>query len=167
VFQNPDDQLFMPTVGEDVAFGPANLGCDAEETARRVGSALRRMRLEGFEQRATAELSFGEKRRAALATVLAMEPEVIGFDEPFANNDPATVEQLIETINGLAATVILVSQEILPAVACADRIAVLHEGRLAAIGPAVEIVRDRSLLQRCNVDFHFYGQIWEQIAGRR
>jgi len=166
VFQNPDDQLFTPTVEEDVAFGPRNLGHSPEEVATRVNDALRRLRLDGFAHRSTLDLSFGEKRRVALATVLAMQPGVIGFDEPFANNDPDTVEQLIQIINELPATVVLVSQEILPAVACADRLAVIHEGRLEAIGPALDIARDRPLLQRCGIDFHFYGEIWDRIANR-
>ena len=163
VFQNPDDQLFTPTVEEDVAFGPLNMGCSLEETRERVRVALVQMRLEGYEKRSTHELSFGEKRRVALATVLAMRPKVIGFDEPFANLDPGMVEQLVGLIRSLDATVILISQEILPAIASSDRLAVLYQGRLAAVGPALDIASDRALLQRCGIDFHFYGDIWERI----
>jgi cobalt/nickel transport system ATP-binding protein len=163
VFQNPDDQLFTPTVGEDVAFGPQNMGCTVEETRERVGLALKQMRLEGYEQRSTQELSFGEKRRAALATVLAMRPRVIAFDEPFANLDPGMVEQLVGLIRGLDATIILISQEILPALASVDRLAVFHQGRMEAVGPAADIARDRDLLRRCGIDFHFYGSVWERI----
>lgn len=166
VFQNPDDQLFTPTVEEDVAFGPLNMGVPAVEVEARVASALKELRLEGFEKRSTHELSFGEMRRVALATVLAMQPRVIGFDEPFANNDPETVEHLIEIIRGLPGTTIVISQEILPAVACSDRLAVFHEGRIAADGPTTDIARDRPLLKRCGVDFHYYGRIWETIARR-
>lgn len=167
VFQNPDDQLFTPTVEEDVVFGPLNQGLSADEAAARVREALAAMRLEGFDKRPVHELSFGEKRRVALATVLAMNPSVIGFDEPFANNDPDTVEQLVAVINALEATVVLVSQEILPALACSDRLAVFSEGKLAAIGPAFEIARDRELLKRCGADFHFLGEIWDQVTGVR
>lgn len=163
VFQNPDDQLFTPTVEEDVAFGPLNLGCTPQETRDRVQTALRQLRLEGYERRSTHELSFGEKRRVALATVLAMRPRVIGFDEPFANLDPGMVEQLVALIRSLDATVILISQEILPAIACADRLAVVHQGRIAAVGPALDIASDRALLRRCGIDFHFYGDIWQRI----
>jgi cobalt/nickel transport system ATP-binding protein len=163
VFQNPDDQLFTPTVEEDVAFGPLNLGCSLEETRERVATALRQMRLEGYEKHSTQQLSFGEKRRVALATVLAMRPAVIGFDEPFANLDPGMVEQLVQTIRELDATVILISQEILPAIASSDRLAVLDRGHVAAVGPALDIASDRALLQRCGIDFHFYGGIWERI----
>jgi cobalt/nickel transport system ATP-binding protein len=166
VFQNPDDQLFTPTVGEDVAFGPLNMGCGEHETRERVALALRQMRLEGYEDRAAHELSFGEKRRVALATVLAMRPRVIAFDEPFANLDPGMVEQLVEIIRGLEATVILISQEILPAIASVDRLVVMQDGVVAADGPALEIASDRRLLQRCGIDFHFYGNIWREIIAR-
>ncbi len=163
VFQNPDDQLFTPTVGEDVAFGPRNMGCSALETGQRVRLALSQMRLEGYEQRPVHGLSFGEKRRAALATVLAMRPRVIAFDEPFANLDPGMVEQLVALIRGLDATVILISQEILPALASVDRLAVLHRGRVEAAGPALEIARDRALLARCGIDFHVFGDVWRRV----
>jgi len=163
VFQNPDDQLFTPTVAEDVAFGPLNMGCGVEEVKHRVHEALAQMRLEGYEQRSTHELSQGEKRRVALATVLAMKPRVIGFDEPFANLDPGMVEQVIEVIRGLQATVIVISQEILPAIACSDRIAVMHHGRVTAIGSSIEIAKDRTLLAQCGIDFHYQGRIWSQI----
>jgi len=163
VFQNPDDQLFTPTVEEDVAFGPRNMGCGEDEIHARVRLALSQMRLEGYEQRSTLELSFGEKRRVALATVLAMRPRAIAFDEPFANLDPQMVEQLTALIRGLDATVILISQEILPALASVDRLAVFYQGQVAAIGPAIEIARDRALLRRCGIDFHFYGDIWRRI----
>jgi cobalt/nickel transport system ATP-binding protein len=163
VFQNPDDQLFTPTVEEDVAFGPLNMGCSVEEAHERVRIALSQMRLEGYEKRSTHELSFGEKRRVALATVLAMRPKVIGFDEPFANLDPGMVEQLVDLIRGLDATVILISQEILPAIASTDRLAVFYRGSVAAVGPTLDIASDRALLRRCGIDFHFYGDIWDRI----
>ena len=163
VFQNPDDQLFTPTVEEDVAFGPLNMGCSEAETRTRVELALSQMRLDGYERRSTHELSFGEKRRVALATVLAMRPRVIAFDEPFANLDPEMVEQLVELIRGLDATVVLISQEILPAIASVDRLAIFRGGRVEATGPALEIARDRALLRRCGIDFHYYGDVWRSI----
>lgn len=164
VFQNPDDQLFSPTVAEDIAFGPRNLRCPPEEVRERVATAVAQMRLAGLENRATHDLSFGEKRRAALATVLAMRPGLIAFDEPFANLDPGMVEQVVEVIRSLDATVVLISQEILPAIACCGRLAVFHRGRVAAEGPAVEIARDRALLRACGIDFHYYADIWRRLA---
>jgi cobalt/nickel transport system ATP-binding protein len=165
VFQNPDDQLFNATVEEDVAFGPRNLGWPEAKVRDHVQKALQEMGLAGYENRPVHELSYGEKRRAALATVLSMEPNVIAFDEPFANLDPSMVEQLVDVIRSLDATVILVSQAILPALACCDRIAVFHQGRVEAVGSTDEIVTKRELLKTCGIDFHFYGQIWRRFFG--
>jgi cobalt/nickel transport system ATP-binding protein len=165
VFQNPDDQLFNATVEEDVAFGPRNLGWPESKVQEHVQKALSEMGLAGYESRPVHELSYGEKRRAALATVLAMEPRVIAFDEPFANLDPSMVEQLVEVIRSLDATVILVSQAILPALACCDRIALFHRGRVEAMGSTEEIATNRELLKTCGIDFYFYGQIWRRFFG--
>jgi cobalt/nickel transport system ATP-binding protein len=167
VFQNPDDQLFTPTVEEDIAFGPLNMGCNSDEVAERVRTALDQMRLKGYEKRSTHDLSYGEKRRVALATVLAMRPNVIGLDEPFAGLDPGMVEQLVGIIQQLDATVILISQEILPAIASCDRLAIFDQGRLVAAGPALDIASDRDLLRNCGIDFHFYGGIWNQLLKRQ
>jgi cobalt/nickel transport system ATP-binding protein len=153
VFQNPDDQLFNPTVEEDVAFGPLNMGLERGEVKRRVSDALRGMKLEGFEKRISHRLSFGERKRVALATVLAMEPQVIAFDEPFSNLDPAMVENLVDIIRNLKATVIVVSQQILPALACCDRLAVLMDGRILKTAAPSELAADRDLLQSCGLDF--------------
>jgi cobalt/nickel transport system ATP-binding protein len=156
VFQNPDDQLFNPTVGEDVAFGPLNMGLDQQTVEQRVQDALRAMNLEGFEDKSSHHISYGERKRAALATVLAMSPSVVAFDEPFSNLNPAMVEHLIEIIRNLSATVIVVSQSILPMALTCDRLAVLENGRIAALGDTRTILTDRELLQRCSLDFHFY-----------
>ncbi len=153
VFENPDDQLFTPTVEEDVAFGPLNLGMPAERVRERVREVLDRVGLAGFESRPPHRLSLGERKRAALAAVLAMEPDVIAFDEPFSNLNPALVEAVIGLIRGLEATVVLVSQQVLPALAVCDRIAVLIEGRVARTGTPAEIAADRSLLREAGLDF--------------
>lgn len=163
VFQNPDDQLFNPTVEEDVAFGPLNLRLKPEEVRRRVREALREMRLEGYEERSSHHLSFGERKRVALATVLAMSPEVVAFDEPFSNLDPSMVEQLLHIIKRLPATVIIVSQEIIPVAACCDRIAVLKDGKIVTAGPAYDIVRDRELLRSCGLDISIYESVCRKI----
>jgi cobalt/nickel transport system ATP-binding protein len=163
VFQNPDDQLFNPTVEEDVAFGPINQGLPPETVRVRVQDALSKMSLRGFEQRAPHELSFGERRRVALATILSMQPEIVAFDEPFANLDPSMSQQLVQVIQELEATVVIVSQAMLPALACCQRLAVLHCGKILTVGPAMEIARDRALLRSCGMDFHFLGQIWKNL----
>ncbi|GAF95723.1 unnamed protein product, partial [marine sediment metagenome] len=139
VFQNPDDQLFNPTVEEDVAFGPLNLGLSREEVEARVRETLKQMNLEGFETKTSHHLSYGEQKRVALATVLAMQPEVVAFDEPFSNLDPAMVKHLIEIIESLDATVILVSQQILPVMACCHRLAILKDGQVIRVGTPAEL----------------------------
>ncbi len=159
VFQNPDDQLFNPTVEEDVAFGPLNMGLRNDEAATRVREALREMNLEGFEGLSSHHLSYGERKRVALATVLAMRPDIVAFDEPFSNLNPAMVEQLIGIVKGLEATVIIVSQSIIPVLAACERVAVLNEGAIVAVGPVAEIAAERELLRDCGLDFHFYCEI--------
>jgi cobalt/nickel transport system ATP-binding protein len=164
VFQNPDDQLFNPTVREDVAFGPLNMGLSPEEVDSRVAHAMSLMRLEGYEEKISHHISYGERRRVALATVLAMRPKVFAFDEPFSNLDPDVVQSFIQIINELDATVIVVSQFIIPLVACCHRLAVLKNGQLVTVGPARDIARDRELLKSCGLDFHFYHDIYHSLA---
>jgi cobalt/nickel transport system ATP-binding protein len=164
VFQNPDDQLFHPTVKEDVAFGPLNFGMSREMVDRRVKQTLDLLNLGGFEDKTSHHLSYGERKRVALATVLAMEPEIIAFDEPFANLDPANVRKVIDIIRSLDATVILVSQQILPAILTCDRLAVLNQGKIRAAGPTAEIAADRKLLESCGLNFRFYGEALNKLG---
>jgi cobalt/nickel transport system ATP-binding protein len=163
VFQNPDDQLFHLSVAEDLAFGPRNLGWPEAEVQEAVHQTAADLRLEHLLEKHPQQLSSGEKKRAALATVLTMNPRVIALDEPFANLDPALIEQLIGMIAALPATVVLISQSILPALACCQTLAVLHEGEITAEGPAFTIARDRALLGRCGLDFHYYQTIWRRL----
>jgi cobalt/nickel transport system ATP-binding protein len=163
VFQNPDDQLFHLSIAEDIAFGPRNLGWPEDRVRAAVAETAAALRISSLLDKHPQQLSSGEKKRAALATVLAMRPRVIALDEPFANLDPALIEQLIAIIRGLEATVILISQSILPALACCGTLAILHEGRIAAEGPAFDIARDRALLQRCQLDFHSFRAIWQRL----
>ncbi len=153
VFENPDDQFFCPSVEEDVAFGPLNLGLDRAAAKARTGEALGRVGLAGFEGRDPRRLSLGERKRAALATVLAMGPDVVAFDEPFSNLNPALVESLTGLIAGLEATVVLVSQQVLPALAVCDRLAVLVEGRIVRTGEPAAIAADRDFLRSAGLDF--------------
>lgn len=160
VFQNPEDQLFHATVEEDVAFGPLNLGLDPATCRARVRESLASLGLKGFEQRLCHQLSFGEKKRVALATVLSMHPEIVAFDEPFSNLSPSRVEQVAQLIRELPGTVILVTQDILPALACCETLAVLHRGRIVACGPAAEIARDEKLLASCELDLAWIRRIY-------
>ncbi|HNY42224.1 MAG TPA: ABC transporter ATP-binding protein [Bryobacteraceae bacterium] len=166
VFQDPDDQLFTPSVGEDVQFGPLNQGLTAKQSMARMEAALAVVRLEGFETRLNHELSHGEKRRAALATVLAMRPGLIVFDEPFANLDPSMVQHLAEIIAELPVTVLLISHEILPALGCCHRMVVMGDGVIDADGEAMEVARDRELLARHGLDFYFYDKVWQELRQR-
>ena len=166
VFQNPDDQLFNPTVSEDVAFGPLNMGLGGDEVAARVEQALRSMNLEGFEGLPAHHLSWGERKRVALATVLAMRPDIVAFDEPFSNLNPAMVEQLLGIVADLEATVLIVSQSIIPVLAACDRIALLDEGRITAVGTVDEIAGRRELLREAGVDFHFYCEVCRDLLAR-
>lgn len=163
VFQNPDDQLFHLSLAEDIAFGPRNLGWPEARVCEAIQETAAALRLEALLDKHPQQLSSGEKKRAALATVLVMRPSVIALDEPFANLDPALIEQLIAILQSLPATLILISQSILPALACCDTLAVLHSGRLAAEGPAFDIARDRALLRRCQLDFHYFRDIWRRL----
>ncbi len=162
VFQNPDDQLFNPTVEEDIAFGPLNFGFSSEEVARRVQNALKAMNLVGFEKLVSHHLSLGERKRVALATVLAISPEVIAFDEPFSSLDPEMVMQLINLINGFEATLVIVSQSFLPLLSCCERIAVLNKGEIMAAGPVAEIIKDKALMRSSGMDLSFYRNIYHE-----
>lgn len=163
VFQDPDDQLFTPSVGEDVQFGPLNQGLTGTEARQRMDTALEVVRLSGFEDRLNHELSHGEKRRAALATVLAMRPGLVVFDEPFANLDPSMVQRLAGIIAGMPVTVLLISHEILPALECCQRMVVMGDGVIDADGPALEVARDRALLARHGLDFYSYEKVWQAL----
>jgi cobalt/nickel transport system ATP-binding protein len=163
VFQNPDDQLFNPTVEEDIAFGLLNMGLKPDEVKRRVKETLKEMRLESFEKKASHHLSFGERKRVALATVLAMRPEIVAFDEPFSNLDPSMVEQLLRIIKNLPSTVVIVSQEIIPVVACCDQVAVLKDGKIVTSGPSYEVVKDRKMLRSCSLDISIYESVCKKL----
>jgi cobalt/nickel transport system ATP-binding protein len=165
VFQDPDDQLFNPTVYEDVAFGPRNMGMTREEVDRAVRRTLNHLGLEGKEEASSHHLSYGERKRVALATVLSMRPEVVALDEPFSNLHPAMVDQLGELIRGLDATVILISQALLPLTVACDRIAILDGGRIRAVGSTAEILSDRPLLRSCGLDFHHFHQRLHELMG--
>src|SRR5207237_2165175 len=132
---NSDDQLFSTTVGDDVAFGPLNLGLPADEVRRRVAEALARVGLPGFEERVPFHLSGGEKRRAALAGVLAMQPEILLLGEPSMFLDPRGRRELIRLIKGLAVTRLLAGHELARIRETCSRVLLLHTGRLGARGP--------------------------------
>lgn len=152
VFQQPDDQLFMPTVGEDVAFGPANMGLDEAEIDRRVTEALTAVGAESLRDRSPAYLSGGQKKRVAIATVLAMEPSVLVMDEPTAALDPQARRQLIGLIRGFTHTTLIATHDMALVRELCTRVLVLHRGTLAADGPVAEILPNHELLAACGLE---------------
>jgi cobalt/nickel transport system ATP-binding protein len=155
VFQDPDDQLFMPTVGEDVAFGPANLGLESDVLERQVDQALAAVEAGHLKTRVPHHLSGGEKRRASLATVLAMEPGVLVFDEPAAGLDPAGRRELIRTLAGLPITQVLVTHDLPLALELCPRSLILDQGRVAADGASSDMLSDPELLARHRLEMPF------------
>jgi cobalt/nickel transport system ATP-binding protein len=148
VFQDPDDQLFMPTVRRDVAFGPANLGHTGEALDERVVAALDAVGMTDEADRPPHHLSLGQRRRVALATVLSMEPSVLVFDEPSANLDPAARAELAGIVRRLALTTIVVTHDLLFAAELCDRAVILVDGAVVADGPTLDLVADAELLAR-------------------
>ncbi|MGB3484320.1 MAG: ABC transporter ATP-binding protein [Mycobacterium sp.] len=148
VFQDPDDQLFMPTLAQDVAFGPANFGVRGAELAQRVERALATVGMAELAQRNPAHLSGGQRRRAALAAVLACEPDVLVLDEPSANLDPVARRRLAETLQTVGATMLLVTHDLPYAAQLCDRAVVIDDGRVVADGEVNSILSDSALLQR-------------------
>ena len=146
VFQDPDDQLFMPTVAEDVAFGPLNAGLSADEVAQRVAAALDRVGLAHVRERPPYRLSAGEKRAVAIATVLAMAPDILVLDEPSANLDPRARRRLIELLRSFAQTRIIATHDLELVVEVCARVIVLDGGRVVADGPARELLNNEQLM---------------------
>jgi cobalt/nickel transport system ATP-binding protein len=147
VFQNSDDQLFQATVFDDVAFGPLNLGLPPDEVRRRVAEALDRVGLAGAEKRVPFHLSGGEKRRVALAGVLAMRPAVLLLDEPSMYLDPRGRRELIGLVNGLPGTRVIASHDLEFILRTCGRVLLLDQGRLVADGPAADLLADAALME--------------------
>ncbi len=147
VFQDPDDQLFMPTVYEDVAFGPANFGVPADDLEERVRQALAAVGMVGAEERAPHHLSGGERRRVALATVLACQPDLLVLDEPSSNLDPAGRRELAEVLAGLDTTILLVTHDLPYALQVCDRSVVMNRGRIVADGPTRQLLGDEATMR--------------------
>ncbi len=152
VFQNPDDQLFMPTVGEEVAFGPANMALTPAEIDRRVTEALEAVGARTLRDRSPFHLSDGQKKRVAIATVLAMEPSILVLDEPTATLDPRARRQIIELIRGFHHTSLVATHDLEMVRELCPRTLVLNEGRIVADDATPRIFGDRSLLERCGLE---------------
>ncbi|MBP2030588.1 cobalt/nickel transport system ATP-binding protein [Methanohalophilus levihalophilus] len=154
VFQDPDDQLFMPTIFDDVAFGPINMGLQEDEVRQRVKTALALVGLEGFEDRVPHNLSYGQKKRAAIAAVLSMEPRIIILDEPTANLDPksrAELIRLLKRLNRDGITTIIATHDVNSLPELADRIYIINQ-EIVAEGPPRDIFSDWELLKENDLE---------------
>ncbi|MEV6107765.1 ABC transporter ATP-binding protein [Streptomyces sp. NPDC051940] len=155
VFQDPDDQLFMPTVREDVAFGPASAGLRGAELAARIDKALAQVGMAEYADRPPHHLSFGQRRRVAVATVLAMEPEILVLDEPSSNLDPASRRELADILRSLDVTVLMVTHDLPYALELCPRSVILSDGVIAADAPTRELLSDEELMRRHRLELPF------------
>lgn len=148
VFQHPEHQLFMPTVFDDVAFGPINMGLDKGQVGRAVEVALREVDMLAFAKRSSHHMSLGEQKRAAIATVLSMTPRILVLDEPSSNLDPKHRRELIHFLKQMNLTTIIATHDLGLVSEICTRIVVLDEGRVAVMGHPADILEDRDLLTR-------------------
>ena len=166
VFQNPDDQIFAPTVEEDVAFGPLNLGLPMEEVQDRVEDALARVGMSGFEKAAPHHLSGGQKKRVAIAGILAMKPEIMVLDEPTAGLDPQGVTNLsilLKQLNDEGITIIISTHEVDLVPDYADKIFVLVDGLLIGEGTPKEIFSQPEILEKANLKVPIVTDLFQQL----
>jgi cobalt/nickel transport system ATP-binding protein len=147
VFQNPDDQLFSPTVFEDVAFGPLHMGLPEATVRARVARALEQVGMSEFSERLSYHLSMGQKKRVAIATVLAMEPEILVLDEPTAGLDPRARRSLIHLLQELPLTMLISTHDLPMVRELFPRMLIMDEGRVVADGPTAALLEDEALLQ--------------------
>ena len=168
VFQNPDNQLVATIVEEDVAFGPENMGVEPAEIRRRVDAALDMVDMSDYKLRAPHMLSGGQKQRVAIAGVLAMQPDVIVFDEPTAMLDPegrAEVMETIDMLSGQGKTIILITHYMEEALA-ADEVFVMTAGRIVAHGTPKEVFADTAAIEEAGLDFPPHIALYHRLAAR-
>ena len=155
VFQDPDDQLFMGTVRADVGFGPANLGLSGAALDTRVMDALDKVGMADYADRPPHHLSFGQRRRVAVATVLAMEPEILVLDEPSSNLDPASRRELADILRSLDVTVLMVTHDLPYALELCPRSVVLSDGHVVADGATYDVLTDDALMRANRLELPF------------
>lgn len=152
VFQNPDDQLFMTTVHDDVAFGPRNLKIDEPQVEQRVVSALEQVGILHLKDRAPFHLSAGEKRAAAIATVLSMTPDILILDEPTSSLDPKSRRRLMNILSSFEHTKIITSHDLAMVLELCKRTIIIKEGRIISDGPTKDILTDRKLMEEAGLE---------------
>tara|TARA_B100000287_G_scaffold87208_1_gene79822 strand:+ start:1434 stop:2180 length:747 start_codon:yes stop_codon:yes gene_type:complete len=155
VFQDPDDQLFMPTVLEDVMFGPKNFGYSNEESEKNAIEALKMVGMDNFQDRAPHHLSFGQKRKVAIATVLASKPKLLVLDEPASNLDPASRRDLIKILMNLNISIILVTHDLPMALEICDRSLVLNEGMIKEDSLTKNILKNEELMKENRLELPY------------
>jgi cobalt/nickel transport system ATP-binding protein len=155
VFQDPDDQLFMGTVRQDVGFGPANLGLRGAELEARVQTALEQVGMAAYADRPPHHLSFGQRRRVAVATVLAMQPEILVLDEPSSNLDPASRRELADILRSLDVTVLMVTHDLPYALELCPRAVILSDGNVVADGSTYDVLTDDALMTAHRLELPF------------
>jgi cobalt/nickel transport system ATP-binding protein len=148
VFQDPDDQLFCPTVREDVAFGPLNMGLPKSQVLEIVAASLAQVGLADYENRGTLQLSVGERKRVCLAGVLACSPQVLALDEPFSNLDPRARRRLVEILQEFEGSQLIATHDLELVVELCQRVVVLDDGQVKAIGPVAEILSNAPLMSK-------------------
>ena len=166
VFQNPDDQIFAPTVEEDVAFGPLNLDLPMEEVQKRVTESLARVGMSGFEKKAPHHLSGGQKKRVAIAGILAMRPKIMVLDEPTAGLDPQGVTDLsilLKELNDEGITIIISTHEVNLVPTYAKRVFVLVDGLLIAEGSPKEIFAQPEILEKANLEVPIVTELFQEL----
>lgn len=152
VFQNPDDQLFMPMIYDDLAFGPRNMGLDEHEVRELVENTLERLHISHLKNRSSLKLSGGEKRIAAIGTVMTMNPSVMIFDEPSSFLDPKSRRNLIGLLREIKQTKIIATHDLDLALETCDQVLVLNNGTIAASGKPSELLFDEALMVQCNLE---------------
>ena len=166
VFQNPDDQIFAPTVEEDVAFGPLNLGLPMEEVQKRVTDSLARVGMSGFEKKAPHHLSGGQKKRVAIAGILAMKPKIMVLDEPTAGLDPQGVTELtvlLKELNAEGITIIISTHEVDLVPDYASKVFVLVDGLLIAEGSPKDIFSQPEILEKANLEVPIVTKLFQEL----
>jgi cobalt/nickel transport system ATP-binding protein len=169
VFQNSDDQLFAPSVYQDVAFGPVNLGFPVEKTKNYVGYALQYVGLSGYERRPPHHLSGGEKKRVAIAGILVMEPDVMILDEPTSNLDPASSEEIMDMLDELncgGKTMIISTHDVELAYRWADEVILMERGRVLRRGNGPEVFGDVELIKRARLKLPTVVDLYKELVGR-